>query len=237
MLLAKYDASPADSHYYHHDGLGSIMGMTNESGSVEQSYFYDEFGSSLGSWGGVSNHYLYTGQEYDSDVSGAEQYNLRARYYKTGIGRFTSEDPVLQMNSSKGCLSCTPEPSSQMLSIMMQMHKYPTKLNIYIYTINNPLNNTDPTGKGFILVAIGVLAGGMAAIKVCSCVYAIYNLIHLAKEVLKTWPSDDDPELPKKRLLFIMQSDAYKEAIKNCGEFAVKSALDIFDPFTLREIP
>jgi hypothetical protein len=72
-----YDASPADSHYYHHDGLGSIIGMTTENASVEQSYFYDEFGNSLGSWGSVSNHYLYTGQEFDGDISAL--YNLRAR--------------------------------------------------------------------------------------------------------------------------------------------------------------
>ena len=39
MLLAKYDESPADAHYYHHDGLWSIMGMTNKSVNVEQSYF------------------------------------------------------------------------------------------------------------------------------------------------------------------------------------------------------
>lgn len=45
MLLARYDNSPADTHYYHHDGLGSIMGLTNENGSVEQSYFYDDFGN------------------------------------------------------------------------------------------------------------------------------------------------------------------------------------------------
>ncbi len=54
MLLARYDASPTDTHYYHHDGLGSVMGMTNESGNVEQSYFYDDFGNSLGSWGNVN---------------------------------------------------------------------------------------------------------------------------------------------------------------------------------------
>jgi len=42
MLLARYDASPADTHYYHHDGLGSVIGMTNDAGNVEQSYFCDD---------------------------------------------------------------------------------------------------------------------------------------------------------------------------------------------------
>ncbi len=47
MLLARHDVSPADTHYYHHDGLGSIIGMTNENGNVVQSYFYDDFGIDL----------------------------------------------------------------------------------------------------------------------------------------------------------------------------------------------
>ena len=46
MLLVRYDESPADTHYYHHDGLGSVIGMTDEAGNVEQSYFYDDFGNS-----------------------------------------------------------------------------------------------------------------------------------------------------------------------------------------------
>jgi RHS repeat-associated protein len=70
----------------------------------------------------VSNHYLYTGQEYDTDVSGAEQYNLRARYYMSGIGRFTSEDPV------KGGI------------------RPPQNYNCYSYSSNNPINWFDPTG-------------------------------------------------------------------------------------------
>ena len=66
------------------------MGLTNEGGNVEQSYFYDEFGNSFGSWGSVGNHYLYTGQEYDGSISGL--YNLRARYYDMRIGRMESSE-------------------------------------------------------------------------------------------------------------------------------------------------
>jgi RHS repeat-associated protein len=43
----------------------------------------------------VSNSYYYTGQERDEAPSGL--YNLRARYYAPGIGRFTQEDPVFGM--------------------------------------------------------------------------------------------------------------------------------------------
>ncbi|MCK4234154.1 hypothetical protein KAX75_06975 [candidate division WOR-3 bacterium] len=64
LLLARYDSSPADTHYYHHDGLGSIIGMTNGTmiSKVERTYFYDEFGNNLVDlWGqaGIWNIDLY----------------------------------------------------------------------------------------------------------------------------------------------------------------------------------
>jgi len=111
------------------------MGMTNENANVEQSYFYDDFGNSLGSWGSVSNHYLYTGQEYDDEISGAKLYNLRARYYDSGVGRFVSEDPVLQIGISykiSGCFSNT--------------YVVPQGTNPYPYVENNPINWIDVSG-------------------------------------------------------------------------------------------
>jgi len=127
VLLDRYDGSAADSHYYHHDGLGSIMGLTNESGNVEQSYFYDEFGNFLGSWGSVTNHYLYTGQEYDGSISSL--YNLRARYYDMRIGRFVSEDPILGVSIHIPALN-------------------PHDMNAYLYVLSNPINFIDPLGEG-----------------------------------------------------------------------------------------
>ncbi|KPJ71737.1 hypothetical protein AMJ52_08360, partial [candidate division TA06 bacterium DG_78] len=132
MLLARYDAV-GDTHYYHHDGLGSIMGLTNENGAVEQSYFYDEFGISLGSWGSIDNHYLYTGQEYDGAITSL--YNLRARYYKPDIGRFMSEDPMLQSGISERINVC---PYNRCV--------LPQGLNAYPYVANNPVNYIDISG-------------------------------------------------------------------------------------------
>jgi len=137
FLLARYDSSPADTHYYHHDGLGSIMGLTNESGNVEQSYFYDEFGNSLASYGSVSNHYLYTGQEYDGSITGL--YNLRARYYDMSIGRFVSEDPITKIGLSD-CLTHAYESSPSLWA------DQPQRINAFIYVANNPMNWIDPGG-------------------------------------------------------------------------------------------
>ena len=140
MLLARYDESPTDSHYYHHDGLGSVIGMTDKSKSVEQSYSYDEFGNSLGNWGNVSNNYLYTGQEYDGSVS--QFYNLRARYYKPSIGRFVSEDPIVHAYS--GC--CPLFATSSFSDLKQQLQFRPQNLNAYLYCANNPITGSDILG-------------------------------------------------------------------------------------------
>jgi RHS repeat-associated protein len=130
MLLARYNESSADTHYYHHDGLGSVMGLTDESGNVEQSYFYDEFGDSLGSWGPVTNHYLYTGQEYDGSITNL--YNLRARYYDMRVGRFVQEDPALSVLSQLRCCNAN--------------YLFPQNNNQFLYCLNNPINYIDPLG-------------------------------------------------------------------------------------------
>ena len=84
--------------------------MTNENGAFERSYFYGEFGNLMSNYGSVANHYLYTGQEYEGSIT--ELYNLRARYYAPEIGRFVSEDPLLQINFNINCV-----PSSQLASL------------------------------------------------------------------------------------------------------------------------
>jgi RHS repeat-associated protein len=121
LLLARYDSSGA-KYYYHHDALGSTMGLTDTNKTFVQSYFYDDFGNLWGEWGNVENHYLYTGQEYDDEISGAELYNLRVRYYDTGIGRFISEDPAIGY-----------------IHLPQQRNRYP-------YVWNMPITLTDPLG-------------------------------------------------------------------------------------------
>jgi len=121
------------------------MGLTDETGSVAQAYLYDEFGNMVGSWGGVDNHYLYTGQEWDTEIAGTELYNLRARYYEPWIGRFVSEDPSLQSGygSAWGYGGCCVERASVPMSFFVGS---PQDLNNYLYVTNNPVNLTDPVG-------------------------------------------------------------------------------------------
>jgi RHS repeat-associated protein len=80
----------------------------------------------------VSNKYYYTGQEQDGIPT--DFYNLRARYYYPDIGRFTQEDPILQVGGNI-CFSYALSPSIN-----------PQMRNPYPYVINNPMNFSDITG-------------------------------------------------------------------------------------------
>jgi len=76
--------------FYHADGLGSIVALTNAAGSVVQTYSYDSFGNVTPS-GGITQPYTYTAREYDNETG---LYFYRARYYDSKVGRFVTRDPI-----------------------------------------------------------------------------------------------------------------------------------------------
>ena len=79
------------SFYYHADGLGSIVDLTDSIGNIVQSYVYDSFGNIEQQVGSTTNPYTFTGRELDNE-SGL--YYYRARYYDSVVGRFINEDPI-----------------------------------------------------------------------------------------------------------------------------------------------
>ena len=56
------------TYYYLHDGLGSVVGLTNSSGSVVNSYAYDPYGNTTSSSGTVANPFRYIGAVWDSST-------------------------------------------------------------------------------------------------------------------------------------------------------------------------
>ena len=80
-----------DKYYYHADGLGSIIALTDTSGKVVQSYEYDSFGNLKDQKNRVKQPYTYTGREWDRETG---LYYYRARYYDPMEGRFISKDPI-----------------------------------------------------------------------------------------------------------------------------------------------
>jgi len=112
-------------YYYHYDGLGSVVALSDLSGNLVESYSYDVFGqTTIKTPDGlthtnstVGNRYMFTGREYDNEVF-MGLYYYRARYYKPSLGRFLQTDPI----------------------------HYAGGLNLYTYCGNNPLNWIDPWG-------------------------------------------------------------------------------------------
>ena len=108
------------TNYYLHDGQNSVRTLTDVMGSVTDSYLYDAYGNTRAKTGTTVNWYQYTGEQLDSAIG---LYSLRARYYNTWVGNFSSRDPF----------------TSNLID--------PNQINLYSYSANNPINRYDPSGQ------------------------------------------------------------------------------------------
>jgi len=77
-------------YYYAVDGLGSVVGVTNASGTVQNAYLYDAWGQLRNQTGSLANPFTYTARELGEGGT----WFYRARYYQPSVGRFVSEDPI-----------------------------------------------------------------------------------------------------------------------------------------------
>ena len=81
--------SSTGQEFYHTDALGSVLALTDQTGTVQTSYRYDPFGNTTVT-GTSTNPFQYTGREND----GTGLYYYRARYYSPTLQRFLGEDPI-----------------------------------------------------------------------------------------------------------------------------------------------
>jgi RHS repeat-associated protein len=114
--------------YYHYDALGSTRLLTGNQAAITDSYQYEAFGNSTASSGNTPNLYRYTGEQLDTNTG---MYYLRARFLDVAIGRFVASDPW----------------AGEIFR--------PISLNKRIYTENDPVNHTDPSG--LIITIAGAL--------------------------------------------------------------------------------
>ncbi len=115
------ESSSVFDYFYHPDGLGSTVGLTDATGTLRQGYAYDAWGNNAGTpnYVGTSNKFRYTGEALDP---AAQLYYLRARYNDPSAGRFLGKDEFLGLVN------------------------VPLSLQRFLYTLNNPTGFTDPSG-------------------------------------------------------------------------------------------
>ena len=108
--------------YYHTDAIGSVRAITDSAAQLVARYDYLPFGDE---WLAppVQDSRLFAGQERDPET---DFDYFGARYFSANVGRFTTVDPVLNVDAS-------------LLD--------PQRWNAYAYTRNNPLRLVDPDGR------------------------------------------------------------------------------------------
>jgi RHS repeat-associated protein len=77
--------------YYLFDGLNSVIGLTDSSGSLVNQYSYGPYGTATKASEQVPNPFRYISAVWDS---GTGLYKMGDRYYDASVARFTQEDPL-----------------------------------------------------------------------------------------------------------------------------------------------
>jgi len=143
------------SYFYHADGLGSIVAITDSTQAIVQKYSYESFvlPTPLTT---LQQPYMFTGREWDAEIG---LYFYRARYYDPMEGRFISEDPI----AIRGNIY------TQGVSVSFSQY-LETVTTPYLYTGNSPINLTDPSGLASYSSAEGhfVVGGGLLEVKCCT---------------------------------------------------------------------
>src|SRR3989338_8370539 len=127
ILLATVEGngSATSTEFSHADHLNSTTITTDEDGDIVSVKDYLPYGSERVSTGDpVARTYICEFGDSETSLS-----YLNARYYSGDEGKFLSQDPVFWEN-----------PASQNL-------ENPQSLNSYSYALNNPINESDPSGE------------------------------------------------------------------------------------------
>jgi RHS repeat-associated protein len=127
-LLTQHEAG-GTVYYFIPDGHGSTRALSDSSGTTQNTFTYDAYGTLIASNAAPQTVYLYCGEQFDPDLG---VYYLRARYYKPDTGRFWTMDTI------EGILADPPS-----------LHKYH-------YCQGNPVTDSDPNGEMDIAEVLSV---------------------------------------------------------------------------------
>lgn len=115
--------------YTLHNGLGHLMSAVAPSGAVNAFFIYGPFGEVLAQAGDVANHLRrFNGKDYDA-ASGLAYYGYR--YYDSQSLQFTRGDPMYRFAPDLAFAE-------------------PRRMNLYAFSLNNPVRYLDPDGADAI---------------------------------------------------------------------------------------
>ena len=132
----------AKIYYTASDNLNSSSVMTDNTGTISETLDYFPFGQiridTKAKDSTFTEQRKYIGQEYDQDTG---LNYLNARYYNSAIARFTGVDSVvIALGDEQTIKQITGKDQQTLLA-------NPQALNYYSYANNNPIINSDSTGK------------------------------------------------------------------------------------------
>jgi len=143
LAQIRHTGSSEAAYYYHDDHLGTPKMMTDANGAVVWRVETDPFGNEIGTpVKTVENNLRFPGQYFDQETGLHQNY---FRDYDPKTGRYIQADPIgirgllisRELYDQKDGINAIPD----------LMHFNVGQLNIYAYTLNNPINRIDPSGK------------------------------------------------------------------------------------------
>ncbi len=116
LIMIDVDGETETMYWYHYDGLGSVVALSDSSGSIVEGYpdlIGNVFGAvtvhtaagddttwltsddaTNGDGSQYGNPYRFTGRRYDEETPDVSGYYYRARMYAPAPGRFMQTDPI-----------------------------------------------------------------------------------------------------------------------------------------------
>jgi RHS repeat-associated protein len=123
-----------ETYFYHYDQLGSVVALTDSTGTVKAAYIHSPFGVNLAQNGTIENPFTWLGALGVED-DGEGIYYMTNRHYDAHSARFLQKDPS-GFNGGH---------------------------NLYAYAGNNPVNLVDPLGLNWLgdTTAVGNMTIGL----------------------------------------------------------------------------
>jgi RHS repeat-associated protein len=103
------EVADSKTYYYHYDALGSVVALSDSSGSTVETYEYSVYGEVYASDPNNPNPYMFAGRRFDVEIG---LYYNRARYYNPYAGRFLQVDPIGYMDGMDLYTYCRNNPSN-----------------------------------------------------------------------------------------------------------------------------